>query len=441
MYASRIISVPSGSFQVESTDNVLLQAHLGTCVGLALWDPQSGVSGLYHILLPEPFSENGGGDPLKYAQSGLPIFLQAILEAGARKERLQAVVAGGALVGHVTMGDLELDIGGRTTTRVMNFLKEEGIPVRESETRGYFSCRLELYTGSDPQVYIKPTVNLDPDYSIPRPVREPELLEAIKRVRPIPQTALRIIRMLNTSTYEMGDLAQEIRSEQVLSARVITLSNSPLLGVGTPVDSVDRALVLLGEKRILQLVLTIYTELFFQDVEQSYSLCKGGLYHHALGTAVVAESLAAHADTHTTDVAYTAGLLHDIGKVVLDQWVAAHHPYFYRLVFGDGRKLVEIEREYFGISHAEAGARLAEAWKLPANLQAVIAHHHDPQQSEQWEPLVRLVYVANLLMSRFQSGLELNNIGDSELEKSLEVLGMTPSRLLQVIGEVPWAEL
>ena len=110
--APEILHVPSGSYHVCHTRDRILVANLGTCVGLILYDSRKGVGGLYHILLPAPVSSDPAYEPENYAATGLPLFLDALLEAGAEKKNLVAVIAGDALVDPVSSLDFDLNIGG-----------------------------------------------------------------------------------------------------------------------------------------------------------------------------------------------------------------------------------------------------------------------------------------------------------------------------------------
>ncbi|MGD8881631.1 MAG: chemotaxis protein CheD, partial [Desulfobacterales bacterium] len=123
--------IAAGSYRVDTIKPMILEAYLGTCVGVALHDPVAGVGGLIHLLLPEPISLEDVSQPEKYASTGFPLFLQALYEAGAAPENIRASIAGGALVGPIDDSDLELDIGGRTAERVMQFIADENIQVEQ----------------------------------------------------------------------------------------------------------------------------------------------------------------------------------------------------------------------------------------------------------------------------------------------------------------------
>lgn len=433
--------VNSGSFIVSKAKGIRLEAFLGTCVGLAVFDRKNQVGGLYHILLPEPMSSSAPGEPLNYARLGLPRFFKALNEAGAELDSMEISTAGGALVGPVSMQDLQLDIGGRTAEIVNKFLSNLNVRVTHSEMGGYFSSRFEMNM-SNGEVIIepigKPLSDNEPEQIN---LNEQDIDKAISRVRPIPQIALKIVRMLNSNEVNLKSVADEVRQDQVISAKVINMSNSALFSPRSRIDSVDRALVMLGEKKILQLILFVSVELFYQDAENGYSLCKGGLYHNAIASAVVAEQLARMTNMVEPDVAYTAGLLHDIGKAVLDQYVARAYPFFYRKIFTEQKSLLEAERDLLGVQHTSVGSRLAELWALPESLKQVIAYYHMPEQVTEHSQLVHLVYLSQLLISRFKVGTNISRINTSNLSQRLERLGIGVEDFPDIVDKIPWQSL
>jgi len=256
-------------------------------------------------------------------------------------------------------------------------------------------------------------------------------------VKPIPQIALKILRMIRQDGYRLGDMSSEIRQDQVISAKVINLCNTALIGLMTKVDSIERALIVLGEKKLLQLVVSASVQTLFSRTTMGYSLCKGGMFQHAVGTGVVAQELAAFTGRSPIDLAYTAGLLHDIGKVPLDQYMSMEAPLFYLAANTVGADFSLLEKEKFGISHTEAGARMGERWLLPDNLVDVIRHHHYPEQATVDQELTTLVYIADLLMSKFQAGNELEKLDTAQLTPALTRLGLAPQHLPVIVDRIP----
>ena len=136
--------VSAGNFAIEDSRKKLLVALLGTCVGVALYDKENSIGGIIHLLLPEPSGTTTSWQPENYASLGLPYFIKRLRHSGA--DKLEAVVAGGSLLGPVSKQDMALNIGGRTTEIVFEILQEENIPVIKSETGGCFGSNLTLNT-------------------------------------------------------------------------------------------------------------------------------------------------------------------------------------------------------------------------------------------------------------------------------------------------------
>ncbi len=429
--------VEAGGMAVSSGGSGVFSACLGSCVGVVITDRRHAVGGLAHIMLPEP---SGGLIPSQsghYASSAVPELIRRLLAAGATRESLQAVVAGGAFVNSPQGFRFDLDLGGRTLEVVERVLQQERIHVVSSETGGYFSCRLSLdlatwRTRIDP---IIETGSLS-ESALKRPA-EGEIDRVIAHIRPIPQIALKVLRMIEGDRYSMTDLAREIRQDQVIAGRIINLCNSPYLGLDTSIESIDQAVVLIGEKNILRLMISAVMEPFFIQSDHGYSLCKGGLYQHVLMVASLSDELARRSGAVSRDVAYTAGLLHDIGKVVLDQYLASNNPLFYRRTQQKGEALEAVEMEELGISHIEAGSRLGRSWGFAPSLLDVIQYHHQPDLAVSHSLLVHIVYLANILVARFHPEHQLGPTDTRNLPISLARLGLGADDLLDLVDRIP----
>ncbi|MEW6264193.1 MAG: HDOD domain-containing protein [Thermodesulfobacteriota bacterium] len=427
----------SGQMVVSRKRRHILEAILGSCVGVTLVDRQAGVGGLIHLLLPEPSGESAAFRPELYASTGMPLFIQALIQEGAQKDRLQACLAGGALVGRVSPLDLSLDLGGRTTDVARSILNQEKIKVNLSETGGYLGCNLRLnLTNLESQIEsVAPRIPIR-TADLPKPGPE-DIEAAIERVRPIPQIALKIIRVVNQGQYNWGEIGQEVRQDQVIGARVLHLCNSAALGLMVNVDSIDRALVILGEESLLQVVVSAACHDFFWQSDEGYSLCRGGLYRHAVGTAILAEKIARRIKAVPPDLAYTAGLLHDLGKVTLDRFVRATSPHFYRRTDVEGDDLIELEKEILSVSHTEVGLKMAKKWRLSDALAEAIGFHHHPEMAVFNPPLCYLVFLADLLTTRYQAGQELEHFGSEKLAPALSRLGLKSAALPELVELIP----
>ena len=438
MHNPQVRHIAAGCYHVDHTTALVLQASLATCVAVALYDEQAGVGGLIHLLLPEPVSSAPDIQLEKYASTGIPLFLKALYDAGARQNRLKTAIAGGALVGPIVSRDLQLDIGGRTVETVLDCLRLEKIPIEKAETGGFFTCRLSL----DMQNWQWRIEPMGMDQPVPAaPVQAPgvdDVDRILSQIQPVPQIALKILRLIDEEECEIGKLAEEICSDQVISAKTLKLCNSAMFARRLKIESLDHALSFLGMDTLVKLVISSAMERFFNICEPGgYSLCKGGLYYHAIGTAITAEKLAVMTGRAKPGTAYTAGLLHDIGKVVLDQYVAAAYPLFYREMADETTDLCQAEKNIFGLDHAQIGSRLARKWSFPESLVDAIGHHHAPESAPGNVELVHIVYLADLLMSRFHSGLELERLETAAFYSILETVGLSIDQFPDMVDLIP----
>jgi putative nucleotidyltransferase with HDIG domain len=437
MFGDLKYHVAAGSFIVSEKEPRTLQAFLGTCVGLTLYDDAQGVGGLFHILLPEPVCSGDTPIPEKYAATGMPLFLSALYKAGAKKENLRASIAGGALIGPVEEMDLSLDIGGRTTEIVQKSLAREGIPVDKSETGGFFSCclNLDMKTG---EVDIQPAgfENYSQAQESLVPSKE-EIVQAMDSLKPIPQVALKILRLVSSEDYDIRDISDEVRKDQVISAKTLQLCNSAMFSTRRRIETLDHALLLIGRDQLVKLVISASVRKLFEPDTAGYSLCKGGLYHHALGTALISEKLAQVTGRVNTGLAYTAGLLHDIGKVVLDQYVSSAYPLFYRNVSQKRQNFLEAEKTILGTDHTKAGHDLAVKWGFPESLVAAIRHHHTPEMENTHRDLTHILCISDLLMEKFHAGLEFEQSGAENLSQRLVEIGLSMSSFPDLVDALP----
>ncbi|MBF0233283.1 MAG: HDOD domain-containing protein [Desulfamplus sp.] len=434
--------IPSGSFRTSKQSNIMFQAYLGTCVGIALFDHNAHVGGMIHILLPEPVGTSVPENPEKYASTGLPLLLEELYSMGANPATMVATVAGGALVGPVSHQDVNLDIGGRSTEIAIDILCKEGISIKKSETGGFFGCTLVLDLDSG-QSIIKPA--WDPKAHSGMEVQslsKESICITIDSLTPVPQTALKILRIIQQDNYTLELVSNELKKDQVLAAKTIKMCNSVVFGGKIKIDTLKDALLILGESTLIHSVITAAIKSYFSQCETSgYSLCRGGMFFHSVGCAVTSEIISTLTGKSNPRTAYTAGLLHDIGKVVLDQHIAECSPLFFRELHHKKTDSLSIEDTILGINHCEAGRMLADKWTFSNALTDVISFHHSPQKSEVLNrDLVSVVCIADLLMSKFNTGFEIGEIDkvkSKNLQEALSNLELSIADLSGIIDSIP----
>ena len=427
----------AGDYQVGRQGPVVLQACVGSCVALSLYCPKTRIGGVLHVLLAEPSMGGPMDHPFKYASTGVPRFIDILLETGAELESLEAVVAGGALVAPLQDIDLAYDIGGRTVEIVKRCLSDRDINIVKSETGGFFSCclNLDLATAETSIEPLGDSQRMQRAHA--RQLDTNAIRKTIAQLVPIPQVILKIMRLVDDDDQGIDVIADEIRTDQVLTAQTIKLANSAMFAKTQTIETLDHALLYLGRNHLINLILSAAVKGFFNQSVRGYSLCKGGLYHHALGCAQFAQVLAAKTGKADPHKAYTCGLMHDIGKVVLDQYMAESYALFYREVIANDATALTVEKKLMGIDHTEAGRILAEQWQLPPSLLETISHHHAPQKADDHSALVMIVYLADLLLSRFHTGIELERIDTKTLVRNLNHLDLTAEDISTLVDWMP----
>ena len=429
--------VAAGSLYVDKFQPTEAYALLGTCVGVTLHAPEAAMSGMIHLLLPDSTQAAGKCQPERYATTGLPMLLNHFLKAGIHPESLKACIAGGAIIGPINRIDLHLDIGGRTVEAVNAFLKKARIPIEKSETGGYITRRLTLNMQNGSSSIEPAFLQTSPAGENACMITRDRIVRIMETLRPIPQIALKILRRLGEDACDLRTVASEVQKDQVLSAKTLRLCNSSLFFHNTPVESIVQALILLGWNEFSKLVVSVCVEDQFCPPSQGYSLCKGGLYYHALTVAVISEELARRTGQADPMTAYIAGLLHDIGKVVLDQCVASSHPIFYQTIHKTGQPAEKVEKEIFGIDHCEAGSWLAESWMLPETLQEAIRCHHTPELASRYDKLVNIVHMADLLAGGFDPTLKTQPADTRNLRQHLEKIGCDIEKFAELVDLIP----
>lgn len=430
--------IAAGSYTAKKNVSDVYQAYLGTCLGIALYDRNTRIGGLIHILLPEPLSLTSCEFPEKYASTGIPLLLNELISLGAHPEDLEATIAGGALVGPVTRQDINLDIGGRSAEIAQTLLKKYGVKILKSETGGFFTCTLELNMATG-QTTISPAwedvANTTNDF-IPPTIND--IHETINSLKPIPQTALKIFRMFYEDNHDIEEMAMELSKDQVLSAQTLKICNSALFAGNIKIDTLKEAVLLLGQNLLIKSVITAAVNNYFnQSSISGYSLCKGGMFFHAVGTATTAEKIAELSKKSTPKHAYAAGLLHDIGKVVLDQFISKGSPLFFRNLKLEHETSLSSEKKILGINHCEVGSFLAKNWRFSTALKETILFHHTPEKATENKDLANIIYLADLLMDKFSTDLEHEKMNADRLSSVLEQLNMSMADLPGLVDAIP----
>ncbi len=178
------------------------------------------------------------------------------------------------------------------------------------------------------------------------------------------------------------DAARVIEGDQSLAAKVLSLVNSAYYGIPMEITKISQAVSLLGFRATSQLALTISVINLLDDKEDG-KFKREGLWGHSIGCAVCSQTIAKKAGYPRPEDCFSGGLLHDIGKLVLDQFLHEELLEILELTEKEEVSFLEAERTRFGIDHAIIGEWLARKWKLPLPVVVSIRHHHEPPEERE----------------------------------------------------------
>lgn len=199
----------------------------------------------------------------------------------------------------------------------------------------------------------------------------------LARIPAFPPIVLRLLNLLSNQDVEIRDLVSLVSSDPAFSAQLLRVANSPLFGFSAQIDSLQSALVVLGLRRVRALTMTVATSNHMRAVLKIEELSR--CWRHMLACAVLTEELARSCSVFL-DRAYSAGLLHDVGRLGLLLAYPEEYAAILRDADHNALDLLDCEKESLGMDHCEAGRILAATWNLPGDFQIVAARHHDSQE-------------------------------------------------------------
>ncbi len=257
------------------------------------------------------------------------------------------------------------------------------------------------------------------------PVRVSQILETINHLKPMPANVTRVLHEIDDPQADIPELAGLIGKDQVLAALVLQMANSVALGYSSNCFSLQEAVMRIGLTRLRSIMLVSSSYQSMNRALRGYRLGAGELWLHAQNTALACENLARCLHFKAVEEADVSGLLHDIGKLILDQIMLADYSRITVFIAQYKMPLWEIEKKLIGIDHAQVGGLMAEHWNLPAALVESIRYHHYPAAAHANPGLAAIVNLANSVTSRQPN--PNNGLFSNELApETLGVLGLEP---------------
>lgn len=211
------------------------------------------------------------------------------------------------------------------------------------------------------------------------------------RLPPFPQVALRVLQLANNENVQLHQLSDLISSDPAFSSEVLTIANSLLYAPRFPASSILQAIAVLGVNNLQGMCLTVAARAYMGKALNLPSMQV--IWRHNLACALIAEQLAS-AGFMDKDIAYTSGILHDIGRLALATVRPKEYAALLERHSGSGESILQAEREIFGADHCGIGQKLISDWQLPPDFEAVVSEHHLPRRPDGGWDVAELVKVS-----------------------------------------------
>ncbi len=223
-----------------------------------------------------------------------------------------------------------------------------------------------------------------------------EILHRVKSFPSMPGAGVKMLSLLEGLDTTVTEIEEILRYDPGLTANVLKLANSAYFGVPSKIGSLNQAVILLGVKRLIQLVVASCVSSIMDKSVAGYDWPSGNLWRHSIAVSIASEALVKGKKRVKTEDVFTPALLHDVGKLVLGSFVDQELEAIHTLA-AKGIPFVVAENMILGTDHAEIGARILANWNLPAEVINAVRWHHDPDSPDASSMQMDVIYLANIL--------------------------------------------
>lgn len=262
-----------------------------------------------------------------------------------------------------------------------------------------------------------------------------ELMKEIKNLKPIPAVANRLLAVVDNPDSSMEDIANVIQYDPAITASVLKTCNSAFFGLKNPAESIKDAVNMLGTDQIIELVLLKSGSKALSGKQKGYGMESGDMWRYSVSSAVIAKQVAVKFSLKNKNTIFTAALVKDIGKTILENHVSDASEEITNLVENKGFSFGEAEKKVFGIDHAELGALIGKMWKFSPKMIKIIRHHHLADEKMIKDKEVTTVYLADCICMMMGQGVGSDGLSYRFKAQAMKELGLCPDDVSMIIAE------
>jgi HD-like signal output (HDOD) protein len=262
-----------------------------------------------------------------------------------------------------------------------------------------------------------------------------KLVERVQRLPTLPTVFNTIQQMILNPNTSAKEVVQVIASDPALTSKVLRVVNSPFYGFPNRIATITHANVILGFNTLKSLILSSTIFDVFGRTPKQGDFDRTEFWKHSIGCGAAARVLGRRLNYPRLEELFIAGLLHDVGKIVLDQFLPEKFAEVITLVRSQDIRILEAEAQVLGTTHAEIGAWLFENWNLPKGLVETTRCHHNPKLASDSPKFAEIIHVADILVRSVRFG----NGGDNKIpvlhEGAWKSLGLQETELDDLLSQ------
>ena len=255
-----------------------------------------------------------------------------------------------------------------------------------------------------------------------------EYIRNAKSLPPAPRVLPELMQLLRKTDVDSSKVVDLVTFDPALTAKILQVCNSAVYAGVTQVADLHEALLRIGFTEVFRIVASVIGEQALSAAQSGYGIGRGELWEHSAVAAVAAQIVAEDRGLDPQQ-AFTAGLLHDIGKIVLTKALEGSYEKIIEETEVNQGSLIEAEKAVLGVDHAEVGGRLLAQWKFPEALVESVTYHHDPNSAPSYPQLAACVYLANMIAAFTGHGFGFQAFAMRGRSDALETLGLKGDEL------------
>jgi putative nucleotidyltransferase with HDIG domain len=226
-------------------------------------------------------------------------------------------------------------------------------------------------------------------------IKMSDIIAEIEFLPPFSKVAQKAIQIIKKDDFSMNELSELVKYDPALTANILKVANSAAFVTAKEVNDLHTALTLIGVRQLSSIIMMSAAKRYFDKHMPGYEYQQGEIWQHSLATAVISEELNHYEPGLDPSVLFTAALLHDIGKIILSQYVAEEYQKILRLIEEQDIDFITAERKVIGFTHPVVGSAILKKWNFSSTITEVAKFHKTPQRTD--DPYVHIVALADFI--------------------------------------------